>query len=157
MNTAPPRLPGIPWANSSPVRLSPCANKARRARDMPASASIVVSSTAFTAHISPAVRMTNLSSPLSDTRRFVPLPITKGFAPHSRARPIRITSCSRFFGQANRRAGPPIRNDVYRLMGTSRSKGRSGRYTSMALSSFSYQVISCSFKFVSSSPARQRR
>ena len=135
MHTAPPTVPGMPWANSSPV--SPCrqANSASRARGTPDSANTVSGSPPDSRRFRPAeVSITSRSRPSSGTSRLVPLPITRGRAPQSRANSNRRAACSPRSGKAIRLAGPPIRNEVWRLMGSPQITRRSGRCSRTQLS-----------------------
>ena len=126
MHTAPPTLPGIPWANSSPVRLCCWANTAARASDAPASAVTRPAASSDTPDMS-RVFTTSRSSPSSGNSRFVPLPMTSGAAPQARASSISSTIWLPSLGNAMRRAGPPMRNDAYLARGTSCSYVMSGR------------------------------
>ena len=90
MHTAPPTLPGMPWANSSPARPCCWANTAVRASDVPASA---VTRPALSSAVPDMSRVftTSRSTPSSVNSRFVPLPMTSGAAPQARAFSISST------------------------------------------------------------------
>ena len=104
------------------------AKSATRAREAPASARMVPGVPPASTRLRPAeVSITSRSSPSSGASRLVPLPITRGRAPQRAAMSSSSTSCSPRSGKAMRRAGPPMRKEVCRSMGSSFSIRRSGR------------------------------
>ena len=70
---------------------------------------------------------TSRSTPSSGNSRFVPLPMTSGLAPQPRAASMSSTIWLPSLGNAMRRAGPPMRNDVYFASAASCSYIMSGR------------------------------
>ena len=141
MHTPPPTVPGIPWANSSPVRPSLQARSAVRASVAPASARMICSAVCSTRFRWAEVSITSRFNPSSGASRLLPLPITNGSAPLSSAKFSSSTSCSRLVGYAIRFAGPPMRKVVWRLMGSSQTTSRSGRYRLTASSNCIVQSI----------------
>ena len=104
------------------------AKSATRAREAPASARMVPGVPPASTRFSPAeVSITSRSRPWSGASRLVPLPITRGRAPQRAAMSSSSTSCSPRSGKAMRRAGPPMRKEVCRSMGSSFAIRRSGR------------------------------
>ena len=117
MNTAPPRLPGMPPANSAPVRPARCARRAMRLRSAPASAVSVLSSPTRTSSTS-EVHTTAPRTPSSETRIFEPLPSSSIGTPCARSTSSAPISSLRVLGRMKRSAGPPMEKVVWRRIGS---------------------------------------
>ena len=115
-------LPGMPTANSMPLRPSSAALREAAAKETPLPKVSVQPSTAISFSILPSL-ITRPRMPLSRTSRLEPLPIsvTGTFASPARCSSC-CSSCS-LCGIAIRSAGPPIRKDVCFAIGSSASKG----------------------------------
>ena len=118
METAPPSVPGMPWANSIPARPRAAANVARRESVAPLSARSAVSPAGSMRENSSPMRSTMRCSGASVTRRFVPLPMRNGFspAPASRVQTASISAIED--GSSIASQGPPMRNEQWRLIGS---------------------------------------
>ena len=123
MQSAPPRVPGIPARNSAPVRPSCAANLAMRAHEAPAWATMARSAMARSVMkgqaFKRAVLITVPLSPPSRTRRLLPSPTHKSGSSLGVPRRKHWRS-SASAGTKKRRARPPARHEVWRAMGSSR-------------------------------------
>ena len=117
----------MPWANSKPVRPKLQAASASRARVTPAWAVRVFPSPAWIS-LRFARLTTRRSSPPSGAKRLVPLPRIKGRAPKFSAAAMRAVTSASVLGKAMRFAGPPVRKEVWRLMGSPLFHSRPGRF-----------------------------
>src|SRR5688572_12296732 len=117
MKSAPPTVPGMPSANSSPE--SPRDTAARASLPMCAAAPAVTPLVVQATRRNPAPSLTTTPRmPPSPTRRFDPAPTTVTGSRCAAAARTTAASSSADAGCASTSAGPPIRNDVWRASGS---------------------------------------
>ncbi len=111
ITTAPPTVPGMPPANSSPARPRRAHWAARPGREAPAS-TWTVASWKTTRPRGRAMRITRPRTPSSATSRLVPAPMMVRGTPASAAAAKSRWRRSTESGETRRSAGPPTRRLV---------------------------------------------
>ena len=151
MNAAPPALPGMPKANSRPVRPFSKANRHRRFMLTPAPQ--VITPSCSCSIESPGTRhSTTPRSPSSATSTLLPLPKTNGGSPCALQHCKICANCSSPWGSTSRSAGPPVRKEVYSFMGALRFAGQPRSVASASTVSSPFMQFSYLSEFASPRP-----
>ena len=127
ISTPPPTEPGMPEANSSPVRECSCAKAARRESGRPAETQRSPSGRMLTDCIAPVESTKRSSAPSSGKTTFVPFPSKYGVISCSRKNAQRLTSEASSGGTASTRTGPPDLNEQWCFIGSFSRRGMEGK------------------------------